>query len=309
MFRKINNKLLVVIFGILLVIVVIVKLVDSRKGNRTFKSDLVEVNAADVTAIELFPKVANGTLIKLFKENDVWQLESEGKRYNADQSAAASMINELNQMKPKSVVATKKDRWKQFEVTDSLATRVKLLKDGDVLADVMLGKFSFSQPQTMTSYVRLNDDNEVYGVDGMLGMSFNRNVNSFRDKTVIKSNKTDWIKLTFTYPSDSSFVLEKKGEKWMVGEMKTDSAALVKYFNSIAHLTGTKFANSKPVGPPTHSLKIEGNNGMSPLEISGYFTDKDNFVLASNQNSNTYFNNPKTARKVFVPVMKLIQTR
>lgn len=309
MFRKINNKLLIVIFGILLVIVVSVELVDSRKGNRTFKSDLVEVNAADVTTIELFPKVANGTLIKLFKENNVWQLESEGKRYNADQSAATSMINELNQMKPKSVVATKKDRWKQFEVTDSLATRVKLLKDGDVLADVMLGKFSFSQPQTMTSYVRLSDDNEVYGVDGMLGMSFNRNVNSFRDKTIIKSNKTDWTKLTFTYPADSSFVLEKKGEKWMIGEMKADSAAVVKYFNSIAHLTDSKFAESKPVGQPTHSLKIEGNNGMQALEISGYFTDKNNFVLASNQNSDTYFNNPETAKKVFVPVMKLIQNR
>ena len=31
------------------------------------------------------------------------------------------------------------------------------------------------------------------------------------------------IKLTFNYPADSSFVLEKTGDKWMIGEMETDA--------------------------------------------------------------------------------------
>ena len=70
MFRKINNKILVTVFVVLLAIVVVVELMDSRKGNRTFKNDLVDVSADNVTSIEIYPKAINGKLLKIYKEND-----------------------------------------------------------------------------------------------------------------------------------------------------------------------------------------------------------------------------------------------
>lgn len=309
MFRKINAKILVTVFVVLLALVVVVELLDSKKGNRTFKSDLVEVLADEVSSIELYPKVVNGAKIRLYKENDEWRVESNGKSSKADQATAGRMISELNNIKPKSVVATSKDRWENFEVNDSLGTRVKLLNGSKVVADLVIGKFSFSQPRNMTSYIRLADEKEVYGVEGMLGMSFNRNVNSFRDRTVIKSNKADWTKLTFSYPADSSFVLEKKGEKWMIGDMETDSAAVVQYFNSIANLTDGSFTEEKPAIASTHQLTIEGNNQMQKVEIKGYYFDAENFVFESNQNPEAYFNSKSNAEKVFVPVMKLIDVQ
>jgi hypothetical protein len=266
----------------------------------------VEVEAEEITSIEIYPRATNGRLIKLFVENESWKVESEGKRYNADQSAAGRMVTELNSMTPKSVVATNKESWEKFEVTDSLGTVVKLLNKSDVLAEVVIGKFSYSEPRNMTSYVRLTDDKEVYGVDGMLAMSFNRNLNSFRDKTIIKSNKSDWTRLTFDYPADSSFVLEKKGDKWMIGEMETDSMAVVEYFNKIANLSDGSFADQKPVIAPTHRLTIEGNNMMQKVEITGYYTDPDNFVLESNLNPDTWVNSKNSADKVFTSVMNLI---
>jgi hypothetical protein len=306
MFRKINNKLLVSAFVVLLAIVVIVQLIDSRAGNRTFKSDLVVVSADEITSIEIYPKAANGNLIKLFKENDLWKVESGGKKFNADQSTAGRMISELNGLKPKSVVATKKENWGKFEVTDSLGTEVKLLKGSAVLADVVIGKFSYLDPRNMTSYVRLANDKEVYGVDGMLAMSFDRNLNSFRDRTIIKSNKTDWTKLTFNYPADSSFVLEKKGDKWMIGAMEADSALVTQYFNKIANLTDGSFADQKPAFTSTHRLTIEGNNMMQKVEIVGYYTDPENFIIESTQNPDTWFKSRTLSEKIFVSVMSLV---
>lgn len=306
MFRKVTINLLAVVFVVLLAVVVLVQVIDSQKGNRTFKSDLVEVVAEDVNILELYPKAAGGKLIKLIKQNEEWKVESEGKTFNADQSIPGRMISELNNMKPKSVAATSKERWEQFEVTDSLGTRVKLFNGPDLLADVIIGKFSFSQPRNMTSYIRLTEDKEVYGVEGMLGMSFNRNLDSFRDRTVIKSNKNDWIKLSFSYPADSSFVLEKKGEKWMIGEMETDSASVVQYFNAIANLNEGSFTSEKPVIAPTHRLTIEGNNMMQKIEITGYFESEEKFVLESNLNPNTFFDNSVTSKKVFVSVMEFL---
>ena len=307
MFRKINFKILTTIFVVLLIVVVFIEIIDSRKGNRTFKSDLVEVVADEVTSIELYPKVTDGNLIKLFKENEEWKVESEGSKYNADQSSANRMIAELNTMKPKSVAASNKDRWEQFEVTDSLGTRVKLFKGTDLLANVIIGKFSFSQPRNMTSYVRLNGEKEVYGVDGMLGMSFNRNLDAFRDQTVINSNKTDWKRLSFIYPADSSFVLERMGDQWMTDGIKADSASVVQYFNKISNLTESNFAKNKPAIPSTHRLIIEGNNMMQKIEIAGYLLDEGNFILETNQNPGTYFNSKTSAETLFISSSTLTQ--
>lgn len=307
MYRKINIKLLAVVFVVLLVLTVMVEMIDIHKGSRTFKQDLVKVNADEITAIEVDAKSAGGKPVTLKKENDMWQVEADGKIYRADQSAAGSMITQLNAMNPKSLVTAEKDRWKEFEVTDSLGTRVKLFKGSDLLADVIFGRFSYSQPQTMTSYVRLAGENDVYGVNGMLGMSFNRNVNSFRDKTLINSNSSDWNKLTFTYPADSSFTIEKINDKWVIGDVTVDSASVVQYFRSVARLNDSKFASSDPSGQPTHRLKIEGNNNMEPVEINGFYTDAENFILGTSQNKGTYFNDPANAKKVFVPAKKLLK--
>lgn len=308
MFRKINTKLLASIFIALLAIVVVIEVIDSKKGNRTFKSDLVQLDPDNVTSIEIYPKTNNGKLIKLFKENDSWKVESDEKVFNADKSIANRLSNELDNMKPKSVAATSKDNWKQFEVTDSLGTKVKVYNGTDLLANVVIGKFSFSQPRNMTSYIRLANDKKVYGVEGMLGMSFNRKIDSFRDRTIIHSEKNNWTKLKFDYPADSSFVLEKKENKWMAGEMQTDSAKVAQFFNKMWNLSDGNFVE-KPNSEVTHKLTIEGNNQMQKIEIKGYKISNDEFIIETNQNPGTFINSKTSADKLFISISQLINTQ
>ncbi len=307
MFRKTDIKILATVFGVLLALVIIVSVIDANNGSRTFKNKLADIDAEQVSSIEIIPKANNFIPIKLVKEGNNWIVESESEKYNADQSLAGELIAKLNNLKPKSVVATDKNRWKKYEVTDTLGTRVKVYNGSNLLADVVLGKFSYAQPRSMTTYVRLASEDEVYGVDGMLGMLFNRKVNSFRDKTVIKSNKTDWTKLTFTYPADSSFVLEKKAGKWMIGNTVTDSAAVANYFNKIARLNNSSFTNKKPKTPVTHRLTIEGNNQMNLVEITGYYIDDKNFIIETNQNKGALFNDKELAGKIFISSGNLIK--
>jgi hypothetical protein len=302
MYRKTNIKTLAIVFGILLVLVVLVEMIDIRKGSRTFKKVLIEVNADEITGLELQPKAANGKIIKLVRDNDIWQLESEGRKYNADQNIAGNLIDELNGLKPQSVAAKGKDRWKQYEVTDSLGTHVKLLSGADVLADLIVGKFSYSQPNNMTSYLRLIGDDEVYSVNGLLGMSFNRNLNSFRDRSIVKSASRDWSKLTFTYPADSSFVLEKVDNKWLINNQSVDSTAIANYFSSISNLFDSNFSDTSPEIASTHQLVISGSSGS--VSVKGFFVDADNFYIESDQNPGTIFNSPETAKKLFVSPKK-----
>jgi len=307
MYRKLNRKILAAIFVVLLAIVVLVELADFRKGGRTFREDLVEVETDRVTSMEIFPKVTGGEVIRLTRQDEMWFVESGDKRYNADNSLVVSMINELNRARPESVVATDKSRWEQYEVTDSLGTQVKLYSGTELLAGLVIGKFSFSQPRKMTSYVRMADEDEVYGVDGMLGMSFNRNVNSFRDRTVISSSSADWRKLTFLYPADSSFVLGNTGDGWFIGSQPADSASIAEYFSSVSNLDHGQFAEDEPVINVTHNLVIEGNNEMQPIEINGYYVDEENFIVESSQNKGSFFKSKELADKIFVSQDKFIK--
>jgi hypothetical protein len=307
MYRKLNIKILAIIFSILLVVVILTELADSRRGGRTFREDLVEVNPAEVTSLEISPKVEGNKVIKLVKENDLWFVESDDNRYRADQSLPSSMINELNAMKPESVVATGNERHEQYEVTDSLGTRVKLFSGSKMLADIIIGKFSFSQPRKMTSYVRLEGDNVIYGVNGMLGMSFNRNVDSFRDRTVIKSVSSDWSRLVYKYPADSSFTLERTAEGWTVGGEPADSASVAEYFDSIRNLSDSRFAEKKAVVSATHSLVIEGNNDMEKVEITGYHHEDGTFLIESSQNRGSLFESSELADKIFISSSELFE--
>ncbi len=307
MFRKVSIKILLSVFVVLLAIVVLVKIIDTKKGDRTFRNELVKVNADDITSILLSPKITAGKVITLKKENDSWKVISpEGEVFTADKNAASNLIAELNRMKPESVVATSKEKWGQFEVTDSLGTNVKLLKGNDVIADIYIGKFSFSQPRKMTSYVRLAGDKEVYGVNGFLSMTFNRDLDSFRDKTVISSSAGDWAKLSFSYPADSSFTLAKVENDWQVNGISADSASVANYLSSITHLSGHTFAKEKPLVDASHILKIEGNNMMPPVEIKGYYLGGGQIVIESNQNPGTYFDGGELASKLFPPKSKFI---
>ncbi|NLO04006.1 MAG: DUF4340 domain-containing protein [Bacteroidales bacterium] len=307
MYRKLNIKILAIIFSILMIVVVLTEMADSRKGGRTFREELVDVSPDEVTSLEISPKVEGNKVIKLLKENDSWFVESGDKRHRADPSLPSAMINELNSMKPESVVATGDERRVQYEVTDSLGTRVKLFSGNNLLADLIIGKFSFSQPQKMTSYIRLEGDKVIYGVDGMLGMSFNRNVDSFRDKTVIKSNSSDWSRLVYKYPADSSFTLEKAAEGWTVNGQPADSASVAEYFSAIRNLSDSRFAENKTGMSVTHSLLIEGNNDMEKVEINGYYQEDGVFMVESSQNRGNIFESTELAEKIFISSSSLLE--
>src|SRR5665647_1705682 len=101
---------------------------------------------------------------------------------------------EVLNIKPQSLAAMNKSKWKDFELTDSLATHIKFLsKKGKALADLMIGKFTYKQvdnPNTGysanniqgTSFVRLYNEEEVYGVEGFISFLLSGKFEDWRDK-------------------------------------------------------------------------------------------------------------------------------
>lgn len=311
MFKKRNSKILLGVFVALLAFFVISKMAEKKKGNRSFKSILVEFDSTEVDYIEIIPKAKDQTVI--LENKDGWKLQYNDALVSADEAAIYDIFTNLADLKPKRIAATKKDKWTEFEVTDSLATRVILKSDGDIVADVYIGKFGYKQapggqyqrqqsPQFFT-HVRMADEEEVYVVEKFLTMTFNKELKAFRNKTVIESENENWTKLTYNYP-DSSFYLMKQNDKWMMSGVIADSIEVEAYIKNISKLSNSEFVDEitkDQLGNEIFSVTIEGNN-FSPIKVNAYPADSiHGYYVTSSMNPDAIFsgNNKQLAETVF----------
>jgi len=293
--RFLNTKTLIILLVILGGIYLISKL--TEKEDRSFRSEMVTIDSADVTKVVIMPKLgSDGQEVVITKTGYEWKLESEGKSYKADPSSIKNILAELMRMKSERVAAVDESKWAEYEVSDSTGTRIQLFKNKKILADLYVGKFDYSQPKgpqnpyqqnrgKMSTYVRPAEDKEVYVVDGFIKMSIQPNVNAYRDKTLFASNKDDLTKITFNYSNNDNFILNKENGKWFLNGVPTDSTKTVRYLNKLARVTSSNFIDDvEPLSnSPAFQVTIEGNN-LLPVELKAFPADSTNkFVITSSR--------------------------
>ena len=296
MLRKVNTKTLFIVFAVLIGLVVLTVFKDSSDNDRTFKDELYQVDSSQVKTIFLYPSSDNHNEIKLVNTSGKeWEVQSKTTKADVDTSALKELIHAIIHLKPTRLAASEKSRWKDFNVDDSLGTRIKALDASQkTLIDVVIGKFSYNQQsRSGITYLRLYDDEKVYAADGFLPLTCNQKIDHWRNKNVIASNKADWTSLAFSYPGDTGFVMKKEKNKWMLNGENCDLAKTEQYMNTISHLSGNKFIDNYDTNEKKelYGLKIEGNNQFKPVTVKVYAaTDTtDKYIINSSINPRSYF--------------------
>lgn len=291
MFRNIPSRTLVFIFGFFLILATIMIYYDSSHEERTFEKNIVNIDTSRVTAISIFPKVTDHKEVKLFKEGNYWKVKLDNnKSVPAEFSKVKNVLNQLVQIKSNSVAAQEENKWGEFKV-DSSGTRVQVHEGNSTTLDIIIGKFTFQQPRTALSYVRLKGDKIVYEVVGFLEYSFNQKANDFRNSTLINDDLNNWKRLTFTYPSDSSFqIIKDSSGYWTINGVKTDSIKTIGVLRNLSHLSSSSFLDDfdqSAFRKANYTLTIESSAlGVITLTASA---DVDQFIIRSSQNPDGYF--------------------
>jgi len=301
MFNKKSNKTLWIVFAILLVATILIFNTESTKNERTFKKDLVTIDTSAVSEIVIFPKAKKGTEVKLTKTNNSWNVTAEnGNQYLVPNFKIKNMLNQLLAIKPKRLASRSKEKFNEYQVNDSTATRIVVREGSNEVLNLILGKFAFQQPRSMSTFVRLASDNDIYEVDGFLDMTFNKTVDNFRDETVIKSDKNKWNALRFESKNTESFILANNGKAWLIDGEETDSTKTDKVLSELARLTNTTYVdvieNSLP--PMDSKLTIENDLG-DPIVVTSY-RDSTKYIVHSSQNNNSYFDGKNIGSKIFL---------
>ncbi len=302
MFKKLNSKILIILILVLGGVLLISEF--SGKKERSFASELIAVDTAQVTTLEIdFPKESANVLLK--RNGTIWQVESNGKKYLADQQMIKRLLSAYVLMKPDRVAATSSDKWDDFEVSDSTAVAVTIKEDEKILGKVYYGKLAFSQPAgnqqmmrqqqpDVKTFVRVDGDKHVYAVEGFLKSSYQADINSYRNKRLLQLNQAEISSIRFE--GSRNFNLQKQENVWMIGDLAVDSAFMVTYLRNLSRQNNSSFVDQTMVSgkPFTDKITISGSN-FNPVELSAWAVSDTliGHVIHSSQNTDGYFNGAK----------------
>lgn len=306
MSKRFDNRRILYILAGLTAILAITILVKVPKEKATIKDKLVEIDTARVNKIIFYPRVSESKPFEFDRKKGTWTIQQGNVVAFPEKGATENILAAIMDIRPTSLEAVDKSKWKDFNLTDSLAIRVKLIDGkGKTMADLMIGRFSYSQPKNPyagmnggnvqgTSYVRLYNERKVYGVDGFLSLSFSGKFDDYRDKTFIKLKREDVTRVSFTLAADSSFVLNRKDSVWYAGDHAADSLAVANYLNSLRYLNGQDIRdNFKPGTNPLCQLSVEGNNLLN-ISVKCYRGETaDDYILNSSLNPDVWFASKK----------------
>jgi len=291
MSKKKNNRVLLIVLAVLVIAVAANELIKSSKGERSFRKDIIEMQAGDIKKISIFPKNANKRSVDIYRDDTVWKLKVEDKVFAADQEMVSGIVDELATMVPDRLVANSRDAWKDYDITDSLGTKVMVYGPKNEKTGLTLGRFSYNQATRKPStYVRVDNEKEVYAAEGYLSMTFNREINNLRDKNIFRGNQNDLEQISFTYPADSSFTLTKQDNHWLLNGAAVDSTRMAGYLTTVSYLVGSEFRDdfiADPAAGGTYKLVLSGP-GMKTVEINAY-RDATGTVINSSENKESYF--------------------
>jgi hypothetical protein len=306
MFKRFTSRILIIILIVLLAVYFVVTQLSSR--DRTFKDKILSFDSKNVTEILISDPKAK-TEVKLELDGKEWKVLANGKTYNGDTNVVKNILKQLGDLQTKRFAGKGEDAWIKFQVTDTNAIKVTLMGKSDRVAELYIGRFSYSQPKgqekqamqqqqpkgEMNTYVRAAEDKEVYAVDGFMRMNFNRDFNSYRNKMLVNVKPNDITRIVYTYP-DRKMTLEKQGTKWMVNGMPADSVKMTRYLSTMARLSSANFVDiDLSAAQPAYLVNIEGTN-FSPVQVKAFpVADTNiNFAISSSVNEGAFFNGKKS---------------
>ncbi|HOI31418.1 MAG: DUF4340 domain-containing protein [Bacteroidales bacterium] len=297
-----NSKILLVVVLVLGGLLVLSEF--TGKKERSFASELIAVDTAQLTTLEIdFPRESVSVLLQ--RNGTIWQVESDGKQYQADQQMIKRLLSAYVLMKPDRVAATSSEKWHAFEVGDSTAVSVTLKADKKVLGKVYYGKLAFSQPAgnqqmmrqqqpDVKTFVRVDGDERVYAVEGFLKSSYQPDINAYRNKQLLQLNQAEISSIRFE--GSRNFNLQKQETSWTLGDLEVDSAFMVTYLRNLSRQNSSNFVDQALVSGKafTEKLTISGSN-FNPVEVSAWVVSDTliGHVIHSSQNKDGYFEGVK----------------
>lgn len=271
MFGKGATRYLVLLLVALAALWVLSSLFGTRSKSRTFRSEVIRLDTNAVSAIAIRSPKAGPDGLLIERRAAAWVMTAEGREYSVDERIISKVFTDLALVKTDHVIGPVGKHRDAKGLSDSAATRLDFTT-GSGTVSIIVGKESYNtqgQPQTA---VMVPGDDMVYGLPTLFMSIRELTLDGLRPHTLVKGDPHDWQRLTFTFPQDSGYVLERTGERWLVDSMPTDSIKVTRFLQSLAFSRAQSFADTVKIDglTPGFQLKVEHLSGKEPIAVNVY---------------------------------------
>lgn len=278
------TKTLAIIFAVTSVIALVLHWSSGAQASRAFKSNLVEVDTASVDKMVI--NHPTKPTLTLTKTNQQWSVSGQSATsYMADKGQIMSAIARLNNLSVNAVATRNPEKYTRYKV-DSTGINVALYQENQKLNSIFVGASQRAGRRSLNNYVRLENENAVYTVDGFLRSTFSRDMTSWREKQVWDLDQQNISKVTFTYPADSSYVINRTvNNKWVASGDTLSGSSVGSVLRDLSDLTADGFANSRSVdqfGNEKYVLQLQLKDGKQyRLQIKESPDNNDEYLAVS----------------------------
>lgn len=313
--KKLSNKILLIALVVLVVVFVASRLFRSPVRESNLRKDLISTDTAAITELRILPAKDKSEEIKITREGNNWKVSKGSRQAESDRSYVKSALFALSRMQAQRQASRKKEKWDEFNVGEK-GTHVTAYAGERKVADVHIGKLGFAQGAAggfsgSYTYVRLGDEDEVYTVQGFLESTFNNAFNDWRNKTLVKVNKSDIVKISFRYPADSGFVVEKRDSIWYVASEKANLAKVDAFINQLAPKYLTEFVDGfTPSQPADVTIVLDGKAGVL-ASIEAWKKDDTEWVFSDPAQKGVYFSSrgSTAVKDILIGRMQLLPSK
>jgi hypothetical protein len=299
MFRNVKNIRLIVVLGILIIAYAGLKLFKNTSRSKSFREELVVIDTSNVNRLVI---TKSGESFEVSRDDDRWMVTIPGsKKVDATSSSVNNALASLLRIKPDRIATRDPGKWVDYQV-DSAGTRVQVYENNENVLDMILGRFGVHGQQQFHTFVRLTEDDEVYAANNFMGISFPSEPNGFRNSRFLQITSDSITHITFNYPSDSAFILNKNENEWYMGNVQADSAEVASYLSGLRYLNASDFVDDvEPAAliNPTLSVQIKASNLTEDVSLEAYSHPVYGYILHSSYNPKAYFTDDNLFEKVF----------
>jgi len=302
-----NNKILIIVFGICLALFFSGMLLNGHRSS-SFDADFVKVDSAKVDRIQFVSAGQRSETFELKKKGDEWEAVKGEMSVPASAQNVASILSQLSRISAMRIVTKDVARYTEYEITDSLSSKVKVWEGGHQVADLEVGGFRFEQ-QTRSAFSFIKDakNPEVYEVDGFLSMGLKARFDQYRDKKIVKAAEGDLSLIEWTGDGQAKQSIQKEDGVWHYAGMEAvDSTKFKSYVAGLVNAQGAEFSDLKSTDGLAliEKVTVSGNNMTEPTVISA-FSNPDTlkpFLITSNVNPDAVFKSDSNGlyKKIFL---------
>lgn len=295
---KTNQKLL----GVLIFLILLYagsQLSHFRSGSSSvFKTDLVRIDTAAASGIEI---EKSGKKISLHKKDNQWDLTTDtGTEVKADADKVRRMLAALSHIRPERVVTDNPDKWRDYQ-TDSSGTRIQIWEDQIKTLDLVIGRFGMQGQTSFYTYVRPYEADEVYAAGQFSGSSVSSEASAYRNRTILELTPDSVRQLIYEYPEEGRFILSRTGAEWQLEGETLDSAGMAGFVKNLRRISSSVFEDlnqPSPAASPDVRLEIDLGEKENIL-LRLFAADTENPVIHSSQNPDNFFSDTAAIHKIF----------